>query len=87
MSRITQTGQITLPKEFREILGVGVRDQVELLSDGSRVEIRAVPDEPLSLGTKEEFWARVQNSDEQYAAGEAAPANDLIDRMRSDHGL
>ena len=47
---ITQTGQVTLPKVMRDILGVGVGEQVSFLSDGKRVEIVAVPKDPLTLG-------------------------------------
>ncbi len=87
VSSITRSGQITLPKSFREILGVDVLDQVTLLSDGKRVEIVAVPDDPLTLGSEEEFRARVAASDAAYARGDARDASDLTDRMREKYGL
>lgn len=34
VSTITESGQVSIPKVIRDILGVGPRDQVEFLSDG-----------------------------------------------------
>lgn len=87
VSTITQTGQITLPKNIREVLGVGIKDQVALLSDGKRVEVVAVPADPLTLGSEEEFRARVAQADEDYRKGKAHRAAELTERLRAQYGL
>ncbi len=84
---ITQTGQVTLPKVMRDILGVGVGEQVSFLSDGKRVEIVAVPKDPLTLGSEKDFRARVLEADEAFARGEFRDASDLVMRMRSKYDL
>ena len=87
VSTITQSGQVSIPKVIRDILGVGPRDQVEFLSDGERVQIVAVPKDPLTLGTREEFWERMARADEDYAAGRVARVHDVTDGMRDRYGL
>ncbi len=87
VSTITQTGQITLPKSFRDILGVGIKDQVALLSDGERIELVAVPKDPLTLDSPEEFRARVAQADQAYRKGDMRDAADLTERMRTRYGL
>ena len=87
VSTITQSGQVSLPKVIRDILGVGTGDQVEFLSDGERVQVVAVPKDPLTLGTKEEFWERVNRSLEEYERGEYLDAAESSRMIRSDYGL
>jgi AbrB family looped-hinge helix DNA binding protein len=41
-SRITSKGQITVPKEVRERLGVTPGDELEFAYEGERLEVRAV---------------------------------------------
>lgn len=41
---LTQKGQITLPKAFREALAVEPYDSVQLVLDGDSVRIEPVPD-------------------------------------------
>lgn len=84
---ITQSGQVSLPKAFRDILGVKPNDQVAFLSDGERVEVVAVPENPLGLGTREEFLARVAKADAEYEEGKARPASDVSRNLRERHGL
>ena len=87
VSTITQSGQVSLPKAIRDILGVRPNDQVAFLSDGERVEVVAVPKNPLKLGTREEFLARVAREDEEYAAGLAKPADEVSRSLRERYGL
>ena len=87
VSTITQTGQVSLPKVIRDILGVGPRDQVEFLSDGERVQIVAVPKDPLTLGAPEEFWESVARADGEYAAGQTRSAADALADTRAKYGL
>lgn len=87
VSTITQTGQVSIPKVIRDILGVGPRDQVEFLSDGERVQIVAVPKDPLTLGSREEFWESVERADAQYEQGETRSVQDSVNRMRDLYGL
>jgi len=84
---ITKTGQVTLPKVMRDILGVDAGEQVSFLSDGRRVEIVAVPKDPLTLGSKDEFRARVAEADDAYARGDYRDASDLAASMRAKYGL
>jgi AbrB family looped-hinge helix DNA binding protein len=87
VSTITQTGQVSIPKVIRDILGVGPHDQVEFLSDGERVQIVAVPRDPLTLGTREEFWESVARADEDYASGRTSSVQAMTESLRSKHGL
>lgn len=87
VSTITQSGQVSLPKAFREILGVKPNDQVAFLSDGERVEVVAVPKNPLNLGSREEFLARVERADKEYSAGHARPADEVPRSLRERYGL
>lgn len=87
VSTITQTGQITLPKTIREILGVGTKDQVALLSDGKRVEIVAVPKDPLTLGSSDEFRQRVAHADEAYRRGDVRDAREMTAQLKARYGI
>lgn len=87
VSTITQSGQISIPKSIRKILGVGPRDQVALLSDGERVELVAVPKDPLQLGTREEFLARVDRAEDEYEKSGGRPASEVLGNMRNRYGL
>ena len=87
VSTITQTGQVSIPKVIRDILGVGPRDQVAFLSDGERVQIVAVPKDPLTLGTKEEFWESVARADEDFASGGVSGVHSVTDSLRGRYGL
>jgi AbrB family looped-hinge helix DNA binding protein len=87
VSTITQTGQVSIPKVIRDILGVGPRDQVEFLSDGERVQIVAVPKDPLTLGSKEEFWESIARADEDVAERRTRGLADVTQSLRSKHGL
>ena len=86
-STITQTGQVSIPKVIRDILGVGPHDQVEFLSDGERVQIVAVPKDPLTLGSKEEFWESVARADEEYASGHTRSVSDAVASLREKYDL
>jgi len=44
-SKISSKGQITLPREVRDSLGVGVGDRVEFVFDGERTVVKPVRDE------------------------------------------
>lgn len=87
VSTITQSGQMSVPKSIRAILGVETGDQVALLSDGKRVQLVAVPKDPLSLGSPEEFLARVSRSQADYDAGRAHDADEAIAGVRAKYGL
>jgi hypothetical protein len=69
------------------ILGVGPRDQVAFLSDGERVQVVAVPKDPLTLGSKEEFWGSVARADKDVAEKRAHSVADVVDALRSKYGL
>ena len=71
VSTITQSGQVSIPKVIRDILGVGPGDQVEFLSDGERVQIVAVP----------------KDADEDYAAGRVTEIRSATDAARTRYGL
>lgn len=87
VSTITQTGQVSIPKVIRDILGVGPRDQVEFLSDGERVQIVAVPKDPLTLGTKEEFWESIARADEDVSSGRTSDLLQTTSSLRAKYGL
>lgn len=87
VSTITQTGQVSIPKVIRDILGVGPRDQVEFLSDGERVQIVAVPKDPLTLGSKEEFWESIARADNDFAEGRVRVAREAATELRQKYGL
>lgn len=87
VSTITQTGQVSIPKVIREILGVKPHDQVQFVSDGERVQILAVPADPLTLGTKEEFLARVSAAEAEYLSGEYLLAGEDRAALREKYGI
>jgi AbrB family looped-hinge helix DNA binding protein len=41
-ARITSKGQITIPKEIRELMGVGQGDSVDFVVDDGHIEVRPV---------------------------------------------
>ena len=82
VSTITQTGQVSIPKVIREILGVKPHDQVQFVSDGERV-----PADPLTLGTKEEFLARVRAAEAEYLSGEYLLAGEDRAALREKYGI
>jgi AbrB family looped-hinge helix DNA binding protein len=49
VSQVSSKGQVTIPKEIRESLGIAEGDRVVFETDGSRVTLRKVSDEKLSL--------------------------------------
>lgn len=87
VSTVTQSGQITLPKEIRNILGVKPHDQVALVSDGTRVELVAVPEDPLTLHDRGELWDRLAVARNDVAEGRTSPAGALTSAMREKYGL
>lgn len=87
VSTITQSGQITLPKEIRSILGVKARDQVAMVSDGKRVELVAVPDDPLTLHEAGELWEHLATARNDIRDGRTSPAGALVASMREKYGL
>lgn len=87
VSTITQSGQVSLPKQFREILGVKPHDQVAFLSDGERVEVVRVPPDPLTLPSKEAFLAQVRASEQAYEDGRALDARAGTEELRDVLGL
>ncbi len=48
VSSVTSKGQVTIPKEIRETLGIGEGDKVIFLLDGDTAVIKKVRDEKLS---------------------------------------
>ena len=86
-SVITQTGQVSIPKVIRDILGVGPHDQVEFLSDGERVQIVAVPKDPLTLGSKEDFWDSIARADAEYSNGQTQSASNAAASLREKYDL
>ncbi|MBN2334370.1 AbrB/MazE/SpoVT family DNA-binding domain-containing protein [Candidatus Bathyarchaeota archaeon] len=48
VSSVTSKGQVTIPKEIRDTLGIGEGDKVIFLVDGDAAVIRKVRDEKLS---------------------------------------
>ena len=87
VSTVTKSGQITLPKEFRTILGVKAYDQVALVSDGTRVELVAVPADPLALHDEGELWEHLAVARNDVAEGRTSPAGALSASMREKYGL
>lgn len=84
---ITKAGQVTLPKEIRDILGVSIHDQVAFLSDGARVEVVAVPANPLALHNEGELWEHLAAARKDVEEGRVSPAGDLTSKMRDKYGL
>ena len=48
VSSVTSKGQVTIPKDIREALGVGEGDKIIFQADGDTVTIRKVPKDKLS---------------------------------------
>jgi antitoxin PrlF len=59
MSQVSSKGQVTIPKEIRESLGISEGDRIVFETDGSRVTLRKVSDEKLSLIlTRRKSWKK-----------------------------
>ena len=44
ITTITQKGQITIPKEFREAMGLGVENRVRIVLEEGEIKIQKIPD-------------------------------------------
>jgi antitoxin PrlF len=44
--RVTEKGQVTIPKELRDTLGIGAGTEVEFERDGDTIVVRKVTDAP-----------------------------------------
>ena len=51
VARITSKGQVTIPKQVREQLGVDVGDELDFRMEGGRLEVRPIRRRRLS-----DFW-------------------------------
>ncbi len=44
--RVTEKGQVTIPKELRDAYGIGAGTEVQFEANGSTIVVRKVGDEP-----------------------------------------
>ncbi len=44
--RVTEKGQVTIPKHLRDALGIGAGTQVEFIRNDDAIVVRKVSDEP-----------------------------------------
>ena len=44
--RVTEKGQVTIPKELRDALGIGAGTEIEFSAKGSTLVLRKAPDRP-----------------------------------------
>lgn len=57
VSQVSSKGQVTIPKEIREALGIAEGDRVVFEADGGRVTFRKVSGEKLSaILTRRKPW-------------------------------
>lgn len=48
--RVTEKGQVTIPKELRDALGIGAGSEVEFTREGSTLVVRKVTNERAGTG-------------------------------------
>jgi len=85
-ARVTSKGQITIPKDIRERLGVGPGDMLEFLAEGDRLEVR-----PLRRRRLQEFRGlfrvpEVLPFEQERTRAWAAQTRRLTKRRRERHG-
>ncbi len=44
--RVTEKGQVTIPKDLRDALGIGAGSEVTFERDGDTIVVRKSPDQP-----------------------------------------
>ena len=86
-SKVTRKGQITIPQEIREALGIREGDVVEVSLAGGRAELRRVAPWGERAGSLRDR-ARLVPDDESAlrAAGESSWAGEASERLESDGG-
>ena len=71
-NRVTTKGQVTIPKDVRDMLGVAPGDEVEFVESHGQIRIKKKKDYRASL----EAWAGV------LADGSGIATDELIEEMR-----
>lgn len=88
-TKLTKTGQTTVPVEVRRRCGIEDGGRVYWIEEEGRTYISAVPvsDPPLAIHSAEEFWEGIAKSEAQYAEGHAHSAYDAYHELREKYGL
>ncbi|MDI6853097.1 MAG: AbrB/MazE/SpoVT family DNA-binding domain-containing protein [Deltaproteobacteria bacterium] len=77
--KVLRHGQVTLPKEFRDILGISEGDLMEAELDGTRIlfKPKAVVDKgaspPAAAAAEQQAWGKLSARQLERAYGEAEP--------------
>lgn len=86
-TKLTQSGQTTVPVEVRKRCGIPDGGRVYWIEEDGRTYISATPEPPLTVHSAEEFWNRIAESEGQYAKGRFLDAEDASSLLRKRHGL
>ena len=86
-TRLTSSGQTTVPVEIRRRCGIEDGGRVYWIEDGGRTYISASPETPLTLRSAEEFWSRIAESEAEFAEGKFTDARAASAALRAEHGL
>lgn len=77
--KVLRHGQVTLPKEFRDVLGINEGDLMEVELEGTKIlfKPKAVVDkgavQPTDAAAEQQAWGRLAARQLERAYGEAEP--------------
>lgn len=88
-TKLTQSGQTTVPVEVRRRCGIEDGGCVYWIEENGRTYVSSVPvsDPPLAIHSAEEFWQGIAESEAQYAKGLSQDALDVYHALKEKHGL
>lgn len=86
-TKLTRSGQTTVPKEIRDSLGIGAEARVYWMFDGTRAWVSAEPAMPLSIASEQDFYDRLAEAESSIAEGKVRSASDISHELRERYHL
>lgn len=81
-TKMTSSGQTTVPKDIRDLLGIADGARVYWIVDGGRVYISATPAMPLEVSSGPDLRRRLDEAEADLAAGRVQDARDVSAGIR-----
>lgn len=86
-TKMTKSGQTTVPKEIRASLGINDNARVYWAFDGKRAWITADPLDPLSITDEHDFYNRLAEAEESVTTGRVRDASLISNELRQKYSL
>lgn len=86
-TKMTSSGQTTVPKEIRELLGIADGARVYWIVDGNRAYLSATPSMPLEVHSSAELGERLAIAEADLTAGRVNDAREVGAQIRSRYGI